>query len=59
MNYTIELDAIKDSGDEGFLIGFNVQDTKNFAWFNIGGWGNSQHAVEQTFIKGELTARKF
>lgn len=59
MNYIIELDAIKDSGDEGFLIGFNAQDTKNFAWFNIGGWGNSQHAVEQTlsgektFIKGE------
>ncbi len=45
--YTIELDAVKVSGDEGFLIGFNVQDNKNYCWFNIGGWGNSQHAIEQ------------
>ncbi len=45
-SYTIEVDATKISGDEGFLIAFNVHDSNNYAWWNLGGWGNSQHAVE-------------
>ncbi len=44
--YTIEVDATKTGGAEGFLIAFNVQDTDNYAWWNLGGWGNTQHAVE-------------
>ncbi|MCQ2113219.1 MAG: carbohydrate binding domain-containing protein [Bacteroidaceae bacterium] len=47
-NYQLELDATKVSGSEGFLIGFNVQDAQNFIWWNIGGWGNTKHALEQT-----------
>lgn len=44
---TIELDATKLSGAEGFLIAFSYIDSDNYAWWNIGGWGNSQHAIEQ------------
>lgn len=44
--YTFEVDATKVSGDEGFLIAFNYQDDKNYAWWNLGGWGNTKHAVE-------------
>lgn len=46
-NYTIELDATKVSGGEGFLIGFNVQGSQDYIWWNLGGWGNSRHCVEQ------------
>ncbi len=45
-NYTIEVDATKTGGDEGFLIAFNYHDANNYVWWNLGGWGNSQHAVE-------------
>ncbi len=44
--YTIELDATKTDGKEGFLIAFNVNDANNYCWWNLGGWGNTKHAVE-------------
>ena len=46
-NYTIELDATKVSGGEGFLIACNVQGTQDYLWWNIGGFGNSRNLVEQ------------
>ena len=46
-NCTIEMDAVKNSGDEGFLITFAYVDVGNYAWWNLGGWGNTKHAVEQ------------
>ena len=46
-NCTIELDAVKNSGDEGFLITFAYADDSNYAWWNLGGWGNARHGVEQ------------
>lgn len=45
-DYTLTLQALKLSGSEGFLIMFNVQDTADFMWLNIGGWNNTQTAVE-------------
>ena len=48
-NYTLSLRARKVSGSEGFLILFNWQDTDHWTWLNLGGWGNTQHAVEQTY----------
>ena len=45
---TIEMDAVKNSGSEGFLITFAYADNNNYAWWNLGGWNNSQHAVEQS-----------
>ena len=44
--YTIELDATKTDGDEGFLIAFRYSDSNNYCWWNLGGWGNSRHGVE-------------
>lgn len=39
--------ATKQSGSEGFLIIFNYIDENNYAWLNLGGWGNTKHGVEQ------------
>jgi alpha-L-arabinofuranosidase len=45
-DYTYTLKARKLGGAEGFLILFSVKDNDNYAWWNIGGWGNTKHAVE-------------
>ena len=44
--YTMTLRARKDGGAEGFLIIFDYQDEDNYAWWNVGGWGNTQNAIE-------------
>jgi alpha-L-arabinofuranosidase len=44
---TYTLRAKKISGNEGFLIVFGYQDSGNYYWWNIGGWGNTQHAIEK------------
>ncbi len=46
-SYTISVRARKVSGNEGFLILFNWLDDNNWTWFNVGGWNNTQTAVEQ------------
>ncbi|MHB9056895.1 MAG: alpha-L-arabinofuranosidase C-terminal domain-containing protein [Paludibacteraceae bacterium] len=45
--YTYSLKAKKTGGNEGFLIIFGYKDKDNFYWWNIGGWGNTQHAIER------------
>ena len=45
--YTYKVRARKDKGNEGFLVVFNYVDDDNYCWLNLGGWGNSQHAIEQ------------
>lgn len=45
-DYVYELKARKTGGNEGFLILFRVKDRQHFYWWNIGGWGNTQHAIE-------------
>lgn len=45
-SYTLELDAVKVSGAEGFLIGFNFADPSNYSWWNIGGWNNGKHGLQ-------------
>lgn len=44
--YTLEVDATKTGGEEGFLIVFNYKDADNYTWWNIGGWNNSSNGVE-------------
>jgi alpha-L-arabinofuranosidase len=46
-HYSYQLTATKTGGAEGFLIIFNYLDDQNYCWWNIGGWNNSQHAIEQ------------
>jgi alpha-L-arabinofuranosidase len=44
-DYTLSLKARKSSGGEGFLIVFGRQGGERY-WWNLGGWGNTQHAIE-------------
>lgn len=44
--YIYKVRAKKNGGNEGFLIMFNYDDAQNYAWWNIGGWGNTRHGVE-------------
>lgn len=53
-NYTLELKAMKTGGAEGFLIMFGVKG-KNLYWWNMGGWGNTQSAVEKGTAEGRST----
>ena len=53
-HYTLRYRARKDRGNEGFIIVFNYIDERNYSWLNIGGWGNTQHAIEQISSDGKL-----
>lgn len=46
-NVDMTVHATKNGGSEGFLIIFDYKDEQNYSWLNLGGWGNSKHAVEQ------------
>ncbi|MFC7815583.1 alpha-L-arabinofuranosidase C-terminal domain-containing protein [Streptomyces sp. NPDC057367] len=54
-NYDLHVRATKKSGNEGFLIAFGVKDTGNYYWWNLGGWNNTQSAVEQASDGGKST----
>ncbi|OXU15229.1 alpha-L-arabinofuranosidase C-terminal domain-containing protein [Sedimentisphaera salicampi] len=56
---TYSVRARKTAGDEGFLIVFGAENSDTYYWWNIGGWGNSQHAIEKTVNgrKSVLTQR--
>jgi alpha-L-arabinofuranosidase len=47
-DYDLTLKATKRSGAEGFLVAFGVQQTGDFYWWNLGGWNNTQGAVEKS-----------
>jgi alpha-L-arabinofuranosidase len=51
-DYTLTLKARKLSGGEGFLIVFGRRGTDMF-WWNLGGWGNTQHAIEHSVQGGQ------
>ena len=46
----------KLSGAEGFLVAFGVKDSGNFYWWNLGGWNNTQGAVEKAADGGKEIA---
>ena len=48
-DYSISVKAKKLSGKEGFLVIFRLKDARNYAWFNVGGWGNTKAQVEVTY----------
>ena len=52
--YTYKVRARKDSGAEGFMLVFNYKDPANYCWLNFGGWGNTNHAIEQVVDGGKL-----
>lgn len=47
-NYAINLKARKLGGREGFLILFGMPsaDSHVHSWWNLGGWGNTEHAIQ-------------
>jgi alpha-L-arabinofuranosidase len=52
-NYTLKLKAKKISGREGFLINVGFKDSDNYLWLNLGGWGNTEHAIEWAVSGGK------
>ncbi|CCK31379.1 Alpha-N-arabinofuranosidase 1 [Streptomyces davaonensis JCM 4913] len=54
-DYDLHVRATKKSGKEGFLVAFGVKDTGNYYWWNLGGWNNTQSAVEQATDGGKST----
>lgn len=63
-DYTLTLKARKLSGAEGFLIVFGRKGQDKY-WWNVGGWGNTQHAIEfnQTPVgrpvRGQIEANRW
>ena len=43
-----EVRARKTGGNEGFLLVFGHQGDDNHFWWNVGGWGNTEHAIQRT-----------
>jgi alpha-L-arabinofuranosidase len=52
-DYDLHVKATKLAGREGFLVGFGVKDSGNYYWWNIGGWNNTQTAVEKAVNGGK------
>ncbi|MFB3978672.1 alpha-L-arabinofuranosidase C-terminal domain-containing protein [Microbacterium proteolyticum] len=46
-DYDVSLKATKLAGAEGFLVGFGVQGSADYLWWNLGGWGNTRSVVEK------------
>ncbi len=46
-NYTYTFEAKKTDGEEGFFIPFLIEDENNLFYWNIGGWGNTQSALQR------------
>ncbi|MDP3891710.1 MAG: alpha-L-arabinofuranosidase C-terminal domain-containing protein, partial [Nocardioides sp.] len=46
-NYTLELDATKLAGSEGFLVGFGAQASNDYYWWNLGGWNNTRSVLQR------------
>ncbi|TWT85158.1 Extracellular exo-alpha-L-arabinofuranosidase precursor [Planctomycetes bacterium CA13] len=49
----LTLRAKKVAGREGFLIVFGHKASQTNYWWNLGGWGNTQHGIEKGSADGE------
>jgi alpha-L-arabinofuranosidase len=45
-NYTLTVKARKLGGREGFLVLFQTPDINRPVWWNLGGWNNTEHALQ-------------
>jgi len=45
-DYTVTMKALKLGGREGFLIMFHIAGDEDRLWWNIGGWENTQDAIQ-------------
>ncbi|PTX94884.1 alpha-N-arabinofuranosidase [Spartobacteria bacterium LR76] len=46
--YTLALKARKTGGGEGIMVGVGTFASDDYYWWNLGGWGNTQHGVQRT-----------
>ncbi|WP_106267073.1 MULTISPECIES: alpha-L-arabinofuranosidase C-terminal domain-containing protein [Isoptericola] len=46
-DYTLELDARKTGGNEGFLVGFAAGGPNDYYWWNLGGWNNTRSVLQR------------
>ncbi len=53
-DYALTLKARKLGGGEGFLVMFGRQGNDMY-WWNLGGWGNTQHGLEHS-VQGNQTS---
>lgn len=63
-DFTLTLKARKLGGDEGFLISFKAPSDTGKCWWNIGGWGNREHALEgpglpQNHVRGRIETNRW
>jgi len=57
-DYTISLQARKVSGPEGFIIGFRYDQQNTHLQWNLGGWGNTRHAIQsQLGVQDSIVAQ--
>jgi alpha-L-arabinofuranosidase len=54
-DYTVRVEARKRGGMEGFMVGVRGRDPQTLVRWNLGGWGNNQHAVVQLY-RGTLSS---
>lgn len=54
-NYTVRVQGRRMEGNEGFIVAFGAEDGQNLLWWNLGGWGNGQHAIEHMADGGKNT----
>ncbi len=53
--YTFTCKARKTGGNEGFNIIFGYKDNRNYYKWNLGGWTNTKHAIQQVLGGETLT----
>jgi alpha-L-arabinofuranosidase len=53
-DYTLTLKARKTGGEEGFLILFHNQEDDERLWWNLGGYGNTQHTIGADNAKNSI-----
>ena len=46
-DYDLTLKATKNAGAEGFLVAFGVKESGHLYWWNLGGWNNTQGAIQK------------
>lgn len=58
--YSYKIQAMKESGNEGFIPVVGYTDKRNYDWYNVGGWNNTLKSVEQTTegSKGQIAKDK-
>lgn len=49
-DYTLTLEARKLGGEEGFLILFHSTSLDATMWWNLGGWTNTEHAIQNADV---------